>query len=267
MKKVVLITGASSGIGKATASYLAKKNFIVYGTTRNVKSTVKEAFNIVEMDVCQDHSVKSQIDNIISKEGKIDVLINNAGLGIAGPLEETAMGEVERIFQTNVYGVLRVCQEILPHMRKEKTGMIINITSLAGMMGLPYRGIYCASKYAVEGLTEALSTEVKQFGIKVLSVAPGDFNTNISQNRYHAPSLPASPYKEPYERTLNIINEHVEKGQHPKLIAAQIHRIIGSNHPQLNYKAARPLQKLALIIKKLLPSRSFEKIIMNHYKL
>ena len=267
MKKVVLITGASSGIGKATANYLASKNLIVYGTTRNIKGVQNEQFNLVEMDVCHDHSVKNQIKNILSKEGKIDVLINNAGLGIAGPLEETPIEEVERIFQTNVYGVLRVCQQVLPHMRKQKAGLIINITSLAGMMGLPYRGIYCASKYAIEGLTESLSTEVKQFGINVLSVAPGDFNTNISQNRYHTPALEGSAYKEPYEKTLTIINEHVEKGQQPALIAAQILRIIRSNHPQISYKAARPLQKLALLIKKFLPGRSFEKIIMNHYKL
>src|SRR5699024_10319624 len=139
-----------------------------------------------------------------------DILVNNAGVGITGPIEETPENEIEKAFSTNLFGPINVIKAVLPHLRKQGSGHIINITSIAGYMGLPYRGIYSATKAALEITVEALRMETKQFGIKIANVAPGDFATNIAAGRYHAPILDDSPYKKAYGNTLALMDQHVE---------------------------------------------------------
>ncbi|NNC70046.1 MAG: SDR family oxidoreductase, partial [Flavobacteriaceae bacterium] len=185
MSKVVLITGASSGIGKSIAEYLTEKGMIVYGTSRNPDKVAPVNFQLFPLDVTDSTSISKAIDELITKEGKLDVLINNAGMGITGPLEETPTQEMRRVFETNFFGAIEVIKNVLPHMRKQQSGLIINITSIAGYMGLPFRGIYSSTKGALELVSEAVRMEVKQFGIKVVNVAPGDFATNIAAGRYH----------------------------------------------------------------------------------
>ena len=268
MAKVVLITGGSSGIGKATALYLTQKGYIVYGTSRNPsRITEKLPFNLVALDVTDKDTINSAVDSIIEKEGRLDVLINNAGVGITGPLEETPDKEIKKAFQTNVFGPLDLIKVVLPQMRKQNSGLVINVTSIAGYMGLPYRGIYSATKGTLEMLTEAFRMEIKDFNIKMTNVAPGDFATNIASGRYHAPVLGNSPYKKSYGDTLKLMNEHVSGGSDPQEMANVIAQIIETKNPKIHYKVGAFMQKFSIVLKRILPDKTYEKLLLNHYKL
>jgi short-subunit dehydrogenase len=156
---------------------------------------------------------------------------------------------------------------VMPFMRKQNSGHILNITSIAGYMGLPYRGIYSATKAALEITTEAYRMEVKQFGIQVTNIAPGDFATNIASGRYHAPLIDNSPYKKAYSSTLEMMNEHVEKGEDPMKMAQAIYAIIQKKNPRIHYKVGALLQKFSIVLKRVLPDKVYERMLMNHYKL
>ena len=210
MSKVVLVTGASSGIGKSIATFLQSKGYKVFGTSRNPKNVEDFSFEIIALDVLKVETIDMAIDYIIKKEGRLDVLINNAGMGITGPIEDTPTDEMRAVFNTNLFGAIDVMKAVLPQMRKQKSGLIINVTSIAGYMGLPFRGLYSATKGALELVTEATSMEVKAFGIKVVNVAPGDFATNIAAGRYHTPVFENSAYKEVYQSNLDLMDSHVE---------------------------------------------------------
>ncbi|MRH99783.1 SDR family NAD(P)-dependent oxidoreductase [Kriegella sp. EG-1] len=266
-QKVVLVTGGSSGIGKSICLLLASNGYKVYGTTRNVANYSNfSAFDLLEMDVRNIETIKHTVNEIIAKEGKLDVVINNAGVGITGPIEETPHSEILSAFETNFNGPLHVIKEVLPHMRKQGEGFIINITSIAGYMGLPFRGIYSASKGALSILTEAIRMETKEFNIKVCSLAPGDFVTNIASGRYHAPIDKNSAYKK-YAESLEMMNEHVADGQDPILVAKTVLKILNTKKPKVHYKVGAFLQKFSLILKKILSDKLYEKLLMNHYKL
>lgn len=266
--KTVLITGGSSGIGKSIGEYLVDNGFTVYGTTRSlIKNKEFQEFPLLQMDVRNPESVQNAVTDMIEKEGRLDVLINNAGVGITGPVEETPHEEILSAFDTNFNGPLHVIKAVLPQMRGQKSGLIINITSLAGYMGLPYRGIYSATKSALEIITETLRMEVKDFGVHIANLAPGDFATNIAAGRYHSPLTEDSPYKESYGATLQQINEDVDKGENPIMVAKSVLAIINTKHPKVHYKVGTFTQKISPILKALLPDKVFEKMLLNHYKL
>ncbi len=267
-RKVVLITGGSSGIGKAIGIHLQNKEYKVYGTTRNLcKQADFNHFSLLEMDVKNVESIKQAVAEIIKLEGVIDVLINNAGIGITGPLEETPNEEIESAFKTNFFGPLNVIKVVLPYMRLQKNGLIINMTSVAGYMGLPYRGIYTATKSALINLTETLRLETKQFGIKVTSLAPGDFATDIAAGRYHSPFIEESPYTHTYKRILDSINDDVDKGKPPVLVAQRIEGIINTRNPKVHYKVGAFIQKFSLILKRMLPDTFYERLLLKWHKL
>ena len=265
--KVILITGGSSGIGKSIGEFLISKGYIVYGTSRNPKLNSANSLPLIRLDVTKNDTIKLAISELIEKEGRINVLINNAGVGITGPLEETPEEEIKKAFDTNYFGPINVTKAVLPHMRKQGGGLIINITSIAGYMGLPYRGIYSATKGALELTTEAFRIELKQFNIEMTNVAPGDFATNIAAGRYHAPVLEHSPYKVAYKNTLAIMNEHVDAGKDPLLMAKVIYKVINTQKPKGHYKVGEPLQKFSIALKRILPDKLYEKILLKHYKL
>jgi short-subunit dehydrogenase len=271
MKKVVLITGASSGIGKITAEYLSQKGYKVYGTSRmatNIQDNQKQnnlAFDMIQMDLAKIETIKSAIDFIIDKEGKIDVLINNGGIGITGPVEETPASELRKAFEINLFGTIEAIQLVIPQMRKQGNGLIINITSIAGYMGLPFRGIYCATKGALEILSESISMEVKEFGIKVTNIAPGDFATNIAAGRYHTPYYEDSPYKEVYKSNVELMDDHVDKGSDPIEMAKYVYKIILRSDPKIHYKVGGFIDRISINLKRILPDRLFEKLLMKNY--
>lgn len=267
MSKVVLITGASSGIGKAIAIYLLSKNYIVYGTSRSDANADKYPFKLVALDVTKTYTIKVAIDSVIASEGKLDVLINNAGKGITGPIEDTPTEEMKLNFDTNFFGPIEVMKAVLPQMRKQKSGLVINVTSIAGYMGLPFRGVYSAGKGALELITEATNMEVKQFGINVVNVAPGDFETNIASGRYHTPVFENSAYKEKYAENLALMDSHVSEGADPMLMAKAIENIIKTKNPKIHYKVGGFMEKFSIVLKRILPDKWYQKLLMNHYKL
>jgi short-subunit dehydrogenase len=267
MNKVVFITGASSGIGKAIGEFLLSKAYIVYGTSRNPENYADSKFPLVALDVRNPETIQTAIATVLEKEKKIDVLINNAGVGITGPIEEIPTDEMRNNFEVNFFGPIEVMKAVLPQMRKQNSGLIINITSIAGYMGLPYRGIYSASKGALELVTEALRMEVKQFGIQITNVAPGDFATNIAAGRYHAPIIKGSAYEIMYGKVLIEMNTHVDSGSNPNEMGEAIFKIIQENHPKVHYKVGAFMQKFSIVLKRILPDTIYEKMLMNHYKL
>lgn len=263
MSQVVLITGASSGIGKATAEYLHQQGYIVYGTSRRQISATP--YHMLQMDITDDQAIAEGIKTILEQAGKIDVLINNAGLGTAGALEETPLNDIRKVFDTNVMGVVKLIQEVLPHMRQQKAGKIINISSLGGMMGLPYRATYCSSKFAIEGLTEALRMETAGFGVQVCSLLPGDVNTSINDHRLTVEN-PDSVYQDSFERTHQIMNDDVAQGISAEAVAKKVHRLIKRKKIGGKYLVGKPLQKLTVFLKRRLPNAIFEQIIKIYYK-
>lgn len=267
MSKVVLITGGSSGIGKCMGEFLTGRGYRVYGTSRNPDKVSGSVFPLLKMDVRDKAMVQEAVNSIITIESRLDVLINNAGVGITGPLEEIPDDELLNNFETNVFGPMRVIKSVLPHMREQKDGLIINITSIAGYMGLPYRGVYSASKGALELITETLSMEVKGFGIRAVNVAPGDFATNIAAGRYHAPLKEVSPYRETYGKALKMMDEHVEAGSDPEQMARAVYAIINSKSPKIHYRVGAFAQKFSIVLKRTLPDKVYERLLMNHYKL
>jgi NAD(P)-dependent dehydrogenase (short-subunit alcohol dehydrogenase family) len=267
-KKVVLVTGGSSGIGRAIGNFLKDKGYTVYGTTRNLqKNQGFTDFELLELDVRKTDTVHTALQMLLKKEGKLDILINNAGIGITGPIEETPNDAIQNAFETNFIGPLNMIKVVLPIMRSQQQGRIINITSIAGKMGLPYRGIYSASKGALDLATEAIRLETGKFGIYISTLAPGDFATNIAAGRFHAPVLQESPYKEPYGRTLQMINDDVDKAGDPVEVAKKVYCILQSKAPKVHYKVGSFMQKFSIVLKKLLPSKVYEKLLRNHYKL
>ncbi|MFC7357564.1 SDR family oxidoreductase [Jejudonia soesokkakensis] len=268
MPKVVFITGGSSGIGKAIGEFLLTKECIVYGTSRhpeNYSSTTK--FPLVALDVTKPETITEAFKQVIDKEGKIDVVVNNAGVGITGPIEETPTNEMRKAFDTNFFGPLEVIKAVLPQLRKQKSGHIINVTSIAAYMGLPYRGIYSASKAALEITIEAYRMETLQFGVHMTNIAPGDFATNIAAGRYHAPILEGSPYEKDYGETLKTMNDHVQSGGDPLEMAKAVYKIIQTNKPAVRYREGAFIQRFSIVLKKILPSKTYEKMLMKHYHL
>ena len=267
MSNVALITGASSGIGKSTADFLSNKNYTVYGTGRNPKNSENDSFSLISLDVTKLDSIQKAVDYIINKEGRIDVLVNNAGMGITGSIEDTPTDEMRKVFDTNFFGAIDVMKAVLPHMRKQQSGTIINITSITGYLALPYRGVYSATKGALGLVTEAIRMEAKEFGIKMATIAPGEVATNIAAGRYYTPILENSAYKEKYQINLNLMNDHVDSGLDPVKVAQQIYKIINLNQPKVHYKVGGFMDKISITLKRILPSKIFEKLLMNRYKL
>ncbi len=267
MPKVVLITGGSSGIGKAIGNYLSERGYQVFGTSRNPQNITDSNFKLLKMDVNDSVSIQNVISEIISEANKIDVVINNAGVGITGPIEETPENEIKKAFDTNFHGPINVIKAVLPQMRKQGFGHILNITSIAAYMGLPYRGIYSASKAALEITIEAMRMETIQFGIKMTNIAPGDFATNIAAGRFHSPVLENSPYKKDYGNTLKMMNEHVDNGGDPLDMAKVVHKIIETPNPRIHYKVGSSLQKFSIVLKRVLPDKIYERMLLKHYGL
>ena len=267
MSKVVLVTGASSGIGKSVATFLQEKGYKVYGTSRNPKNIENYSFQLISLDVLKPTSIKEAVDFVIEKEGKLDVLVNNAGMGISGSIEDTPTEEMRNVFNTNFFGAIDVMKSVLPQMRQQKSGTIINVTSIAGYMGLPFRGVYSATKGALEIITEATRMEVKNFGINIVNIAPGDFATNIAAGRFHTPVFENSAYKKEYQVNLDLMDNHVESGMNPIKMAEKVHEIINTKNPKIHYKVGGFMEKFSIVLKRVLSDKMYEKLLMNHYKL
>jgi len=266
MKKVILITGISSGFGKEAAKLLSESGHIVYGTIRRDCET-SDKINVVRLDLTDSLSIKKAVETVIQKEGRIDVLINNAGMHTGGPIETIPSEYIKLQMDTSFYGLVQLTREVLPVMRQQGSGMIINFSSIGGLMGLPFQAFYSASKFAIEGFSEALRMEVKPFNIKIVVINPGDFHTNNSVNRRHflSPTNDSDPYNESFKNALVQIEKDEAHGWEPVVLARKLVKIVESKKPRQKYIIASFEQKLAVILKYILPDKLFSTILENHY--
>ncbi|HEX2974816.1 MAG TPA: SDR family oxidoreductase [Bacteroidales bacterium] len=267
MSKVIFISGISSGFGQATARLLASAGHKVYGTMRSVAPS-DAGVTVLKMDLTDHQSIKNAVSEVFSREGKIDVLINNGGMHTGGPLETTPWEHAALQVNTNFMGMAFLTREVLPLMRQNGGGTIINFSSIGGLMGLPFQGFYSAGKFAIEGFSEALRMEVRKFNIKVVLINPGDFHTNNSANRrnFLTAEKPGDPYFEQFKTSLAVIEKDEGNGWEPEVLARKLCRIVESNNPAHRYIIASFEQKLAVMLKYVLPSKMFMKILADHYK-
>lgn len=247
------------------AELLAAKGHIVYGTVRK-ETEARPNIHMLTMDLTDPKAIHGAVEQVIKNEGRIDVLINNAGVHTGGAIETTAVENARLQMDTNVMGLVYMLREVLPVMRKQKQGTVINFSSIGGLMGLPFQGFYSASKFAIEGLSEALRMELKQFNIKVVVINPGDFNTNNTANRRNfLANSPDDPYADQFRKSLAIIEKDETGGWKPEILARKLVKIVEAKNPRHRYVIASAEQKLAVVLKRLLPSGLFMKILAPHY--
>lgn len=266
MTKIVLITGTSSGFGRATAERLAAAGMRVYGTRRRPDRS-DGAYATVAMDVDDDASVEAAVAEVIGREGRIDVAVNNAGIGVAGSIEDTTIAEAKRQIETNFFGVVRVVRAVLPHMRAVGRGKIINVSSIGGLVSLPFQSFYSASKFGVEALTEALRHEVRPFGIKVCCIEPGDFKTEMTAKRIFAAAADSQAYGAALRHAVERYARDEENGADPRDFAALVENIIATAEPKARYLVGAADQKAAALLKRLLPYAAFERLFRTIYGL
>lgn len=268
--KNVLVTGASSGIGAAVAEFLADKGFRVWGTTRNLAKvadlprTLLDKVSFIELDVTKEQSVARGVADCLKQAGKIDILINNAGYGVFGSLEEFPVEKAEILFETNYFGALRMIQAVLPQMRASGEGLIINITSLAGKFVIPFQVHYSASKYALEALTEGLRQELRPFGVKVAAVAPGDIRTNFNKMTDSGRKAD-SPYQQWEDACWRVIEENLEKSPPPEVIARKVWQIVRKKNPRGSHPAGDFVSTKLPFINRFLPAPLREKLTRVFY--
>jgi NAD(P)-dependent dehydrogenase (short-subunit alcohol dehydrogenase family) len=264
-RKVALVTGASSGIGKAAAAALVEAGFEVVGTSRN-SARVKPAAGItfIDLDVTSDESVAGAVKQVLDRFGKIDVLVNNAGIGSSGAAEESSVIQDRRVFDINVFGVMRMTKAVLPHMRARKAGRIVNISSIVGFIPQPYMAAYSASKHAIEGYTESIDHELREHGIRVLLVQPAWTNTDFDLN-----NLEADRPLEAYAKQRRIFTDYmvgaVKDGDSPSVVAAAVVAAAEDPKPRLRYTAGSRVRQVSML-RRYVPSSAFDSQIrkLNH---
>ncbi|GAA4640036.1 oxidoreductase [Actinoallomurus vinaceus] len=263
---VALVTGASSGIGRAAALALAQAGFQVVGTSRNAAGvTPVDGVRFLDLDVAGDASVAATVGQVIEWFGRIDVLVNNAGIGSAGAAEESSLAQDQRVFDINVFGVIRMTKAVLPHMRAQGGGRIINTSSILGFIPAPYMAVYAASKHAIEGYSESLDHEVREHGVRVLLVEPAVTNTGFEANAMQ-PDRPLPVYAEQRHITDQVMAEAFKDGDDPATVAKAIVAAATDPKPKLRY-AAGPRAGRISTLRRVVPARAFDKQIRKFNRL
>src|SRR5437660_10229800 len=258
-KKVALVTGVSSGIGRATATLLSRRGFRVFGTMRKPSEIngPLEGVELVRLDVRDEESVRSCLRTVLDQAGRIDDLVNNAGDTLIASLEETSIEEAKDVFETNFFGVLRMSQALLPIMREQGYGRIANISSVLGFLPAPYQGIYAASKHALEGYSESLDHEVRQFGIRVSVIEPGFTRTSIGQKGQLA-GQPLVAYAVERHQVVDAVRQNNANGKDPAEVASVVLEALTSRTPRLRYLVGREARFIAWL-RKFAPDSLFDK--------
>lgn len=261
--KVVLVTGACSGLGYAFCERLNREGHNVTGTCRD-PWTQPEHWPLVHLDVTNDAEVRKVVADLVARHGRLDVLVNNAGVGIQGPIEDTEPGLARQALDTNLLGTHRMCRAVLPQMRTQGHGLIINISSLLAEIGMPYRGFYSATKAALDRYSEALRSEVAPFGVRVVVVEPGGYRTNIRHARLR-PKRVSDVYRTRYRRAMAALETDEQQCLDPDSCARAVSEIIASDDPAELYRTGQFLARLGVLLKAVVPSRLFSKLLNRHY--
>ena len=282
-QQIALITGSSSGIGFETSLLLARNGIYTYATMRNVSNSQeildiakKECLplKVLTLDVTDEKSTQKAIDMVMHEQNRIDILVNNAGYSLVGALEQISMDEIKEEFETNFFGIIKLIQKVLPQMRKQQSGRIINVSSLAGRIGLPIASAYVSSKFALEGLSESLKYEVQDFGIYVILIEPGVIKTNFIKNLKIGKQVITSengdvntssadlPYAEITQKRISAFKPRFEKGSSAKEVADTILEAVTSDKPKFRYIVGQDASKL-MEIRKNTSDEEFGKIVMN----
>ena len=263
--RVVLVTGASTGIGRAIASDISHHGWTVFGTSRNpAKAEPIPGVDFLPLDVRSDDSVRTCVDAVLSRRGTIDALVNNAGESMHGAIEESSMEEAKALFDTNFFGVVRMTRAVLPAMRRQRGGRIVNISSISGVIAAPFIGFYSASKWAIEGYSESLRHEVWPFGIRVVIVEPGWIRTDIA--RHAARTAVRLPEYDRYRRRAGESTEgNVSRGSDPSVVAGCVLRVLDHPNPRLRYRVGAASG--AARLRRILPASMFERGVRRYFGL
>jgi NAD(P)-dependent dehydrogenase (short-subunit alcohol dehydrogenase family) len=245
--KVALVTGASSGIGEATAERLARAGYKVYGTSRRGAQAGRRSFEMLALDVTSDQSVEAAVSEVLRREGPIDLLVNNAGFGVApAGAEESSIEQVRAIFDTNFFGIVRMTRAVVPHMRRQGSGRIINIGSVLGFLPMPYGALYAATKHAVEGYSESLDHELRTRGIRVSVIEPAYTKTHFDAN-FLQPDATLDEYREVRASLANTLNKVMATADEPSVVADVVLKAASASRPNLRYTAGAVAGRLRLL--------------------
>lgn len=261
----IIITGASSGIGQVVAEHLSNLGHQVIGTSRYKEGNYRN-YELFKLDVTDTLSVDEFINKILKRFVKIDILINNAGYVLSGPIENSSIQEVKQQFDTNYFGVVRMIQKILPHYRANNSGKILNICSLAGQIGMPFQAHYSASKFALEGLVESLRLELSPYNIQICNINLGDFKTHITANRKTSECIGVA-YSTTFKRTLEIYEKEEFNGANPQKIAKLIATLLSKKTLKTRYTVGKLSQTSAITFKRIFGAQIFEKVMKWLWKI
>jgi len=262
---VALVTGASAGIGRATAKALQNAGYRVFGTSRRNVSGRSDSATMLSCDVTDDASVAKLVDTVIAETGRIDVLVNNAGIGLLGGAEESSPAQAQALFNVNVFGVLRVTNAVLPTMRRQGKGRIINVSSVLGLIPSPYNALYASTKHAIEGYSESLDHELRTFGIRVALVEPGFTRTSFEENLTR-PDRPLAVYDSVRAAMEGQMRKSVETGDDPEVVAETVVLAATAAEPKRRYTAGK-LARQVRFLRRFVPESAFDKSIRKHNNL
>lgn len=264
-KPVAIVTGAAAGIGQAVAHALLSKGYIVFGTSRKTSPNSGDGIIMLPCDVTNDASVSAMIDEVMRQAGRIDVLVNNAGSALIAAAEESSVGQGQRLFDLNVFGIVRVTNAVLPIMRRQGRGRIINIGSVVGFLPSPFSALYAASKHAVEGYSESLDHEVRPFGVRVIVVEPAFTRTSLDHNA-PKPDLPLDIYASARAAMTNVWNMAIQSGDAPDIVGATVIEAVTARSPKLRYPVSKAARQL-FFLRRFVPAATFDKSLRKQMKL
>ena len=273
--KVAIVTGSATGIGYETAVHLAKNGFHTYATMRNLQKangitemakTENLPLSLIQLNVTDDISVTKAIDTVMNESGRIDVLVNNAGYGLVGSVEDMSIQEMKAQYETNIFGVFRVTKAVLPHMRKQHGGSIVNISSIAGRIALPLYSAYVSTKFAVEGLSESMAYELEPFGIKVAIIEPGAIKTNFRREQAAKGSSEDSPYSSMMQSPSKAIEKILKHRLYPEEVAKTVIQAIENPKPKLRYIVGKDAEELIELRRKTSDEEFFHMVGQNILK-